>query len=534
MSVDSDAAGMPPRTPEGDEVLRAAAAEVAGGRLHKAIFLDEAGKPAGEFPSTQLPEDLFEGVSGTTGLQRPPFSLEQLVFLCEMHPVHSACIDQKTADIVGTGWEWIAKDGDEPSQPAIDKRNRWLESMSTIDTTFHEQLAAAWKDYERLGEGYLEVSRDIKGAVRRLYYVPGHTVRFHRDGQRLCQIRDARKVFFKRWGAPDPRPINMKTGRWGETNPDKQGGELLVITSPSARSSWYGIPSYISALGWIGLSIAARDDNLMFFANRREPRWAIILTNLDDQPNLDEVLRQAFTVDLKQPHRNIILPISGPGMVKFQQLSDQRNLEGSFAKLQERGDEAVLVAHRMPSERISQSKVGPLGGNQTVAASQVYKEAVVAPGQHLLKSRINTFIAVEYEKDETGSVYAMPYHWKPTELDLDRSEAEAERATSLWRANMVTHKEARKMIGKPPLYPDGDARNELLYVEIVPIAHTNADTPGIEPQLDPDKPIPSAPPAEGTSNTPPMPDANNNGTQPNRDQTKPARTPQQGPSKAKE
>lgn len=515
-----------PHTPEGAAFLRSAAAEVASGRLHKAIFLDEEGQPAGEFPSTQLPEDLFEGVSGTTGLQRPPFSLEQLVFLCEMHPVHSACIEQKTADIVGTGWEWLRKQGETPVQAQVDKRNVWLESLADMDTTFHEQLVAAEEDFLKLGQGYLEVARDLQGKVRKLYYVPGHTVRFHRDGQRLCQIRDARKVFFKRWGCPDPRGVNMRTGRWGETNPAKQANELLVFTKPSARSSWYGIPGYISALGWIGLSIAARDDNLMFFANRREPRWAIILTNLDDQPDLDEILRQAFSVDLKQPHRNIILPISGPGQVKFQQLSDQRNLEGSFAKLQERGDEAVLVAHRMPSERISQSKVGPLGGNQTVAASQVYKEAVVSPGQHLLKARLNKFISVEYEGNATGSFYAMPYHWKPTELDLDKSESEIEQASNLWRANLITHKEARKRISYAPLYPDGDERNELLYIEVVPVAHTNADTPGVEPQLDPDGPVPAKPPAEGSSNTVPLPDANSNGTQPNRDQTAAPRTPQ--------
>jgi hypothetical protein len=37
------------------------------------------------------------------------------------------------------------------------------------------------------------------------------------------------------------------------------------------------------------------------FQNRREPRWAVILTNLQDDPTLADELEQSFKVDLKQP-----------------------------------------------------------------------------------------------------------------------------------------------------------------------------------------------------------------------------------------
>lgn len=418
------------------------------GRVMKVLFLDDAGEPVGEWASQQIPEDPFSG-SRISGLQEPPYSLEQLVYLAEMHPVHSAAIEQKTADVIGKGWEWQGKEMDEIDDAVRNELAEWFEGLSPDDVDMRELLSSVWNDVETVGWGLIECARDPSGEVRRVYHVPGHTVRAAKDGFRLLQDRGGKKVWFRRWGAAlvDGKPVEVDAKTGSKTSVKDPANDLFVIRRPSRRSSWYGIPGYISAVGWITLALAARDDNLLFFTNRREPRWAIVLTNIQEDPDLENDLRRAFTVDLRQPHRNIIIPITGPGKIDFQKMTDNR-LEGSFDKLSERADRAIMTAHRIPPERLAASQIGPLGGNATIAASRIYKEGVITPCQEILNTRLNRFIAVEYEKT-TGS--------KPTlllvmdDLDLATDREDLDQTVTAFKSDLVTLREARHRLKLEPL-----------------------------------------------------------------------------------
>src|SRR6266702_2294938 len=96
------------------QTVRESLREGDGGRVLKVLYIDNIGNPVGEWHSEQLPENPFSGQM--QGLQEPPYRMEQLVFLAEQHPVHSAALEQKTADICGKGWEWFPlKEDDEAS-----------------------------------------------------------------------------------------------------------------------------------------------------------------------------------------------------------------------------------------------------------------------------------------------------------------------------------------------------------------------------------------------------------------------------------
>lgn len=386
----------PPRSRVAKAIQDSVTPEDREGKVMKVLYLDEAGSPVGEWASSQLPENMWSGQQ-LAGLQEPPYRLEQLLMLAESHPVHSAALEQKTADVVGKGWEWVPEDENNADDTARDELAAWFEGLAPDELDMKELLVAVWGDVETVGWGLIECLRDPEGAIRRLYHVPGHTVRAHRNGFKLCQIRDNRKVWFRRWGSVDvdgnPVQVDAKTGSM--TRIVTPANDLFVIKRPSRRSSWYGIPGYVSAIGWVTLALAVRDDNLFFFANRREPRWAIILTNLADDPDIEEDLRRAFQVDLKQPYRNILVPIAGAGKVEFNKLSDTKT-DGSFDRLEERANKNIMVAHRVPSERLANSDSGPLGGHRTAEANRVYKEGVVAPGQEVLAARLNRLIEVEY------------------------------------------------------------------------------------------------------------------------------------------
>lgn len=458
--------------PSQEQIAKAIAGSKSTGKVMKVLYLDDAGESVGEWASSQVPENPFDGQM--QGLQMPPFRLEQLLYLAESHPVHSAALEQKTADITGQGWSWDPIDEDAADEDQRDLLAEWFEGLSPDDVDTHEIIHSAWLDVETVGWGTIEVARDPSDKVQRLYHVPAHTVRAHRDGFRLCQIRDARKVWFRRWGCPDVNGqrvvVDAKSG--SKTTIRVPANDLFVIKRPARRSTWYGIPGYISSVGYITLALAARDDNLFWFANRREPRWAIVLSNLSDDPNLEEDLRRAFVVDMKQPYRNLMIPIQGPGKVEFNKLSDTKT-DGSFAVLAERADKAIMIAHRVPGERLANSQVGPLGGNATQAASRIYKDGVVAPAQELINKRFNRFIKVEWPKADGGSEPQWKLHMDDLDIDDDRQDLDM--TVIAFHGNLINLGEARAKIGLGPL---------MKKVKPDPIPDPNATAPMIPDPTD--------------------------------------------------
>jgi hypothetical protein len=156
----------------------------------------------------------------------------------------------------------------------------------------------------------------------------------HSDGKRYVQVRGGRKVWFKKWGTSVDYLVET-----GEIAPPgtagiKTANEIIVFREPSIRSSYYGIPGWYSAVAWIMLALAARDYNIMFFQNNREPRWLIILENLDVDDDVDELLRRAFRQDLaNSPHKSMIVPLVGKeGKIHIHRMSDIQTDMG-FEKL---------------------------------------------------------------------------------------------------------------------------------------------------------------------------------------------------------
>jgi capsid portal protein len=449
------------------------------GKVLKVFAVDQNGDRTGGEWSQQLPVDPFAKRYQWEGLQEPPFSLEQMVFLAEQHPTHSAILEVKAADIVGTGWDWKSKD-EKPTDGADAEKEQledWFQGLSedaTTEETNHEILLSAWSDLETIGQGMIELARDPSGKLRYWFRMPAHTCRFHRDGIRIAQERQGQKRWFKKWIPGDERLVDPNSGRLYDPKkddkslkPDKPANEVLVLKRPSRRSSWYGIPGYIPAVGWITLSTAARDDNLLFFENRREPRWAIILSNVEDDPKIEQQIKRALSVDLRKPHKNLVIPLSGDAKIDFQALGDNKG-DMSWEKLQERADGSILLAHRMPGERIGLVRVGALGGSVVADTTRVYKESFVQTSQALLSSRINRLIATEGPIGKQGEITDLNWDWQPTELDLTEEGALQDQAVKGFEGGVLKLNEAREDAGKERL-PEDDDRGEKFFWEVAPV-----------------------------------------------------------------
>lgn len=466
---------------EESEVAKVAS-QIKPGRVSKVITVDEEGERVAEF-SQQMTVDPFTTSYQHSGLLEPPLGLEMLVDLAEVHPTHSAVIQQKAADIVGTGWRWVGEQesaDNDTGQRA--KLNEWFKSLGrgqNSDETTHEVLLRAWNDVETLGHGTIELARDPGGKLRFWYSMPAHTVRFHKDNIRCAQIKNNKRHWFKRWLPGDDKvEVDRVTGKIypnGDCPPNRRANEIFVMKRPSRRSSYYGAPLYISATGWIHLSNAARDDNIMFFENRREPRWAIILENVEENPAMEEALRRAFSVDLKKPHKNIIIPLMGAAKITFQKLGEN-NGDMSWAQLQDRADAAILISHRMPGERIGLVRVGALGGSVVADTSRVYKESLVQTSQSMLAARVNLLIEAE------SSIANPKWLWAPEKLDLTEESAVQDNASRGFTAGIFNLNEARERVGEEPL-PEDDDRGQKFLWELNPQAQAAAQAAGGDPAV---------------------------------------------------
>jgi capsid portal protein len=241
------------------------------------------------------------------------------------------------------------------------------------------------------------------------------------------------------------------------TDPKYKANELLVFKKTSRRSTYYGIPTWVAAVGWLMLGIAARDYNILFFKNHREPRWAIILSNLEGGEDLDVELQRALKTDHKSPHRNLMIPIEGPGKIDFQKLSEDQN-DGSFQKLLALCQEAIMVAHRMPPDRIGLGRSGALAGSVAGVINRVYKEGVIIPAQEMLEHRINSFLRKEIAMDDK-------FIFRFAELDLTEEAQDLDAAVQAFSAGLTKLNEGRAKLGLPPV---DDEKGEKFFFELAP------------------------------------------------------------------
>jgi PBSX family phage portal protein len=426
-----------------------------GSYISKAVYFGGSSVDAQSYQivgSKQLYEDPFsENMLYGEALQIPPFRLEQLAFLAEVEPTHGAALSQKVSDIVASGVRFIHKNPEAGPTEDIDQKvdlQRWWDGLFD-DFTPLEILQAVQSDYEALGWGILEVARDLNGIVRKLYHVPAHTVRAHRDSWRYAQIRSGNVVWFKKYGIQDDILLRSGIRASQRTPPENKANELLIFRRPSRRSTWYGIPDYIAAVGHIMMATAARDYNILFFENAREPRHLIIITGLEEIVNdTIEDLALNLRTQVKEPHRNLLLPIVGDAKVTIEKMALPTN-DLHFRAMMEETDKKILLAHRVPPDRVG---IVPRGRGSTggEAIDRIYKDGVISRGQELLEDRLDRFIEVEYARARGISPEQIRYAVDLEELDLTDEAADASIVIELCKTNMITINEARIRLKMKP------------------------------------------------------------------------------------
>jgi PBSX family phage portal protein len=466
-------------------------------------------KDSKQIVSDTIQQSLDAG-PGTLTVVRPPYSLDQLLYLRELQPLHSAALEQLVADVVGNGHRWAHK-GPTEDEGELTKAIEFTEEPNS-DDTFLELMQKVWLDRRTIGFGCFEIVRQGDTQVIEIWHVPSHTIRIKEDNKRFLQQRAGKFVWFKRWG--EKRRMSALTGLWEDEMKDGQkiddtdlANELFLFKMPTGRSSFYPIPGYVSAIASIATALALHDYNRTFFTRYAIPSWAILLEGAELTPALKTTIEAFFRSEVRgNPHRVLTLSLpyfpirqTGENRVKitFTRLSDQVK-DMSFRYLNQAVSLEIVIAHRMPPYRIGWPITGSLGGSSAKEMNVMYKTGVVNPEQAILQARMTKFFKVEFGVEK--------HTFDLTELDITDAQEDMTFAVQGIKGVVHTIDEGRKIINLQPL-PNG--KGKLL---VLPGGYTLYDpekqeflTPpknmGTELPVGPDgQPLPP-----GTSGAPPVP-----------------------------
>lgn len=354
----------------------------------------------GKTRSKKIEDDIITGYNAFE-VVLPPYNLDYLAKLYEINVPHKAAVDAKVSNVVGLGYDFIPNARTKMKMNSFDESktekyqrklddwkitlNEALEDMHS-DHTFKEILERVWKDYETMGNGYIEVGRsDSTGKIAYIGHLPAASVRVrrHRDG--FVQIISNKAVFFRNFGKNDADPIGQ------DGNPN----EVIHLSKYAPSSTFYGIPDIVAAKGAVAGMKFAQDFNLDYFENKAVPRHVIILKGATINPRLAKNILEFFETGLKgQNHRSLFIPLPGDTADKKVELKIEPVEAGiqdsSFDKYDRSNTSKILMAHRVPINKVGM----PEGVSLAVArdADKTFKEQVCGPEQDTLENKVNKII----------------------------------------------------------------------------------------------------------------------------------------------
>ncbi len=385
-------------------------------------------------------------------LIEPPYNLEYLSKVYEISTYNYAAINAKVANIVGLGYDFIEtkKTNDafdsitdekqlERARRKLNKLRQdlhfWLDTTNEEDT-FTQTLIKVYTDLEATGNGYIEVGRTTAGNIGYIGHIPSKTMRVRRLRDGFVQLLYGKAVFFNNFG--DNQTENPIAGQEDRPN------EIIHLKKYTPMNNYYGIPDIIAAqVALAGNELSGRY-NIDYFENKAVPRYIITVKGAKLSTESERKLLEFFQVGLKgKNHRSLYVPLpadSADSKVEFKmEPIEAGSQEGSFEKYRKSNRDEILLAHRVPINKIGT----PEGVNLAVArdADKTFKEQVCRPSQMILEKKINRIF-----EEKTDALLL-----KFNELTLTDEDTQSKIDERYLRMQVITPNEVRIRKGMIPL-----------------------------------------------------------------------------------
>jgi len=419
----------------------------------------------------------FSGIDGVTTQQNllaqaitgyamfdliePPYNLEYLSKIYEVSTYNYAAINAKVSNIVGLGYDFIETKKTNDAFDAIEDEKvlararkklgklrqdmqEWLDTTNDEDT-FTQTLIKVYTDLEATGNGFLEIGRTTSGNIGYIGHIPAKTMRIRRLRDGFIQLLYGKAVYFRNFGDSETlSPI---------TSQEERPNEVIHFKKYTPMNNYYGIPDIIAAQTALAGNEFSGRYNLDYFENKAVPRYIITVKGAKLSPESERKLLEFFQVGLKgKNHRSLYVPLPADtpdSKVEFKmEPIEAGNQEGSFEKYRKSNRDEILLAHRVPINKIGTPEGLSLANARD--ADKTFKEQVCRPAQMILEKKLNRIF-----EEKTDALLL-----KFNELTLTDADTQSKIDERYLRMQVIVPNEVRIRNGWIPL-DGGDKVIEL-------------------------------------------------------------------------
>ena len=439
-------------------------------------------KKEGGLTSKQLKED--KSYWREKGLMAPPYDPEGFLTYYESNIYFMRTVDQIAQDVAGQGYKFEAREGVDPEKDekakAFKEKAEKLLNRPNDDYDLIEMIKRLIIDWGCTGWMNWELPRTGEGEIGSMYHVPAYTIRVHKDEKKYCQTRYVKgqrtRMWFKKFGEEeDIMAADGETAKKGTEEKDL-ANEMIMDLNYYIKSSYYGTPNILGALGAVISMIGIRDFNMSFFENFGVPAALVILYG-NWKAGSDKEIKNFIETEIRgseNAYKTLVLQAPEQmetGLSKEEQKGIEwiplmtEVKEGSFMKdyyIQMRNEE--LVAYSMPHYRIGIVETGALGGSSVEEMTDKYVDGIVNPLQSKIGNIFNfKILPTLMDEPKEGEEPEVPFLFKLIPPDVRNMEKLIARAIKLFRHASLTVNELRAIEGRTAI--DKEEGGDDRYIE---------------------------------------------------------------------
>lgn len=351
----------------------------------------------------------------------PPYNPYELQRLREVSGLHDICITTKCEDAIYSGKKIISKDGEEIPQNIQDFVDDFLTD---------EECESFLEDLETYAYACLEVLRDESYEFKKINHIPSINLRMCRDKKRAIQKIGTKTKYFKIYDNKESRFLNSETGLFNDDiTPETTATELLWFNLKSEESRVYGKPKYISEVPAILTDNAIIEYQQGHFKAKGIPNYIITITGSIEETedytmdDFESDLENEFSDVTNEPGTALVMCIPSAGdaplQVNVHKIGEEMK-EGSFLELAESVADRIYRIHRVPRERMGESKSTGIASNRTEMLLKNYSKSTVGTLQRRMATYLNmTIFKYEFETNDHKLEY-LPANFDEEDALLER------------------------------------------------------------------------------------------------------------------
>ena len=357
---------------------------------------------------------------GDEALQPPynPFILEKLT---DISGLHATCLNVKAEDTIFSGKRILVE-----GELSEDLK----ELIDTFD--FDEELKSFVQDLMTYEYAVLELLRDDNGVLKAVNHISSLYIRMCRDKERAVQKIGSYKTYFKLYKPGDTRALNCENGVFDKNiTKENKATEVIWFNSKTAESKVYGKPEYLSEVEAIITDDAIVKYQQGHFRSNGVPNYIITITGNIESEDEDYSIDD-FEKDLEAEFRNVtntpgtamVLTIPSADYdnkvdVKVNKIGDEKK-DGSFLELSKSISDRIMRVHKVPPERLGESKSTGMASNRTEMLLKNYSRSISNMQKRIANLVNRTIIYNEFPEERNVKIEYIEANFEAEDKQLER------------------------------------------------------------------------------------------------------------------